>query len=371
VSTFLLTGATGGFAPFAARRLLERDDRLVLMARDAGALRSVADQLGAGVATFAGSASDPAACAAAVSLAVEQFGGIDGLVALAGAAPAPAPVAMAEPGAYTSMFEANVLTAAMASQAVVRQLSGPAWFVYMSSLLAKEPMPTMSPYAAAKAALNAWARGFSREVKDRDIRVNVIETSLIDTPKNRAQQPGMDYSQWVPAEQMADVVAFLTSEGAAAMLGGVIPVPGRFALIPAMMGGGGGPPPPAAGNGGAAKPESKRYALLYPFKPGRAEEAEELFRAGADPPPNAGGSTRLLATTVFRFGDTVVRSFEIEGSLDEAIEHMVIGAALSDLGVRLKPLLDEGVDLTTPEGLRHFFRTQLMEVVTDRVAPGR
>jgi len=64
----------------------------------------------------------------------------------------------------------------------------------------------------------------------------------------------------------------------------------------------------------------------------------------------------------------VVRTFEIEGDLDEAIEHMVIGSALSDLGARLKPLLDDSVDLTTPDGLRSFFRGNLMQIVTDRVA---
>jgi len=116
-------------------------------------------------------------------------------------------------------------------------------------------------------------------------------------------------------------------------------------------------------------PPSKRYALLYPFKPGRAEDVDELFRGGGDPPPQAGGATRLLSTTVFRKGDTVVRVFEIAGDLDEAIEHMARAAELSDMGKSLGDRLDDSVDLTTSEGIRAFFHGQLMEIVVDRSGP--
>jgi hypothetical protein len=233
----------------------------------------------------------------------------------------------------------------------------------------------MGPYAASKAALAAWVRALSREVKDRGVHANMIMTTLIDSPKTRGEHPGADYSQWVPVDDVAEMVAFLTSDAAGSMYGSVVPLLGKFALdAPAgaiVMGpppGVGGPPPGAGGPppGGG----SKRYALLYPFKPGKAEQAEELFQGGGDPPP-PGGGMRLLSTTVFRMGNTVVRTFEIEGDLDEAIEHMVKGAELSDLGSQLKPLMEDTVDLSTAEGLRHFFKSQMMEVVTDRVIPGK
>jgi hypothetical protein len=70
-------------------------------------------------------------------------------------------------------------------------------------------------------------------------------------------------------------------------------------------------------------------------------------------------------------GDTVVRTFEIDGSIEEAVENMVQAAELSDLGARLKPLMEEGVDPTTAEGLRRWFHSQMMEIVTDRAIPGR
>lgn len=111
-----------------------------------------------------------------------------------------------------------------------------------------------------------------------------------------------------------------------------------------------------------------RYALLYPFKAGMGRHAEEIFRQGGDPPQQAAGSVRLLSTTVFRKGDTVVRVFEIDGDLQQAIDHMVRATELSDTGTRLQPMLD-GVDLTSTEGLRHFFTDQMMDVLTHREVP--
>ena len=76
-------------------------------------------------------------------------------------------------------------------------------------------MPASAPYAAAKAALHAWVRALSREVKDRGVHANVIMTSRIDTPARRALFPDADYSTWVSGDDLA-ALASLTSRAAAA-----------------------------------------------------------------------------------------------------------------------------------------------------------
>jgi NAD(P)-dependent dehydrogenase (short-subunit alcohol dehydrogenase family) len=380
--TLMVTGATGGAAPDVARRLLDRGDRLLLVGRSAEALAAIEAELGGGdrVATFAGQVSDPAQADAAVAHGVERLGPLQGLINLAGSFRAGLPVAIAEPADYMALIEANLMVGAMASRAVLRQLSGEGWFVFVTAFLAREPMPTMGPLAASKAALEGWAKAFHLEVKDRGVHVNVLDVTLLDTPTARASRPGMDPSLCVSGEHFAQTIEFLTSDGGGAFYGGLVPLHGKFSIAGGPPPGAAGGPPPGAGGPGAGGPgggpppgaggpppaERKRYALFYPFKPGKAAESEPLFQAGGDPPQQAGATTRLLSTTVFRFGDTVVRTFEIEGDLEEAVEHMVIGSALSDLGVRLKPLMDESVDLTTPDGLRHFFTNNLMEIVTDR-----
>ena len=411
----LITGATGATGEFVARRLLERGDRLVLVGRNAGRLEELGAALnGDGrVETVAADVTDPGEAESAAARAKERFGRVDGLVALAGRFQAGTPTFLAEPDVYRDLYEANVLSAAMATRAVLRHLDAGGWLVYLSALLAEEPMPAMGPYAASKAALIAWARSLSREVMPRGIHANVVVTTLIDSPRNKDDQPGADRSGWVPVDQIAEVIAFLTSPGAEAMYGMVVPVHGKLALElppgttarggpppgvggppgggpppgmggpppgmggpPPGMGGPppgmGGPPPGMGGPPGDGPPTSqrKRFALLYPFRPGKAAEAEEFFRAGGDPPPQAPGGTRLISTTVFRKGDTIVRVFEIEGRLEDAVEQMVRAAELTDMGKTIQPLLVEGVDVTTEQGLRAWFQEQMMEIVTHRGAPG-
>lgn len=122
---------------------------------------------------------------------------------------------------------------------------------------------------------------------------------------------------------------------------------------------------PVEARGG--EPAVTRHALLYPLRPGTGDAADAIFQAGGDPPPQA-AATRLHSTTVFRYGDIVVRMFEITGDLDEAIGYLVRAAALRSTGRGLAEFLDEGIDLTGENGLRSFFHQQLMSVVTDRRA---
>jgi NAD(P)-dependent dehydrogenase (short-subunit alcohol dehydrogenase family) len=50
--------------------------------------------------------------------------------------------------------------------------------------------------------------------------------SVIDTPANRAAQPGADYSSWVAPERIARVIRFLCEDSSDAVSGGHIPVYG-------------------------------------------------------------------------------------------------------------------------------------------------
>lgn len=249
---FLITGATGATAPYVARTLLARGDRLLLTGRNAARLAELEAELcDDGIATLAADVAEPEQAAAAAAAVVERFGRVDGLVHLAGAFHAGTPVVAAGPDLYLDLYRANVLSAAMATQAVLRRMEGPGWLVYITSLLALEPMPTMAPYAASKSALLTWVKALAREVANRGIHANAVVSTLIDTPSLRAQRPDADHGQWVPAGDLADVVAFLTSPASGALYGSAVPAHGRFALYPppGALGAPNGPggPPATAG----------------------------------------------------------------------------------------------------------------------------
>ena len=85
----------------------------------------------------------------------------------------------------------------------------------------------MGAYAASKSGVLRLTEALAEETKDRGLTVNAVLPSIIDTPANRKDMPQADFSRWVAPEAVADVVAFLLSDGARAITGAGIPVMGR------------------------------------------------------------------------------------------------------------------------------------------------
>src|SRR3972149_10476698 len=72
-------------------------------------------------------------------------------------------------------------------------------------------------YAASKAAVLRLTEALSAEVREKNINVNAVIPSTIDTPTNREAQPNADTSKWVAPDAMAAVVLFLASDPAPAI----------------------------------------------------------------------------------------------------------------------------------------------------------
>jgi NAD(P)-dependent dehydrogenase (short-subunit alcohol dehydrogenase family) len=85
----------------------------------------------------------------------------------------------------------------------------------------------MAAYAASKAAVAAFTQALAAEVAARNILVNAIAPSIIDTPANRAAMPKADHGVWPKPEEIGATIAFLASPDNRVTTGGVVPVPGR------------------------------------------------------------------------------------------------------------------------------------------------
>jgi NAD(P)-dependent dehydrogenase (short-subunit alcohol dehydrogenase family) len=70
----------------------------------------------------------------------------------------------------------------------------------------------------------AFAAALHAEYHRDGVRVNTILPGVIDTPANRAAQPGADPGRWTAPADIADTVAFLCSPASAAVRGAQIPV---------------------------------------------------------------------------------------------------------------------------------------------------
>jgi len=85
----------------------------------------------------------------------------------------------------------------------------------------------MGAYTASKAGVAKFTEALAEELKDRNITVNAVLPSTIDTAANRADMPKADFSRWVTPQAIADVIVFLLSDQARAVTGALIPVSGR------------------------------------------------------------------------------------------------------------------------------------------------
>jgi NAD(P)-dependent dehydrogenase (short-subunit alcohol dehydrogenase family) len=85
----------------------------------------------------------------------------------------------------------------------------------------------LGAYSASKAAILRLTESLSEELKQKGATVNCVLPSTIDTPQNREAMPGADHSRWVPARDIAEVIAFLLSDSARSVTGALIPVYGK------------------------------------------------------------------------------------------------------------------------------------------------
>ncbi len=99
--------------------------------------------------------------------------------------------------------------------------------VLVSARATLQPGAGMGLYAASKAALNVLAQSLAEELRGTSITVNAVLPSIIDTPANRKDMPGADFSTWVTREQLSEILLRLTEPAADPIHGALIPVAGR------------------------------------------------------------------------------------------------------------------------------------------------
>jgi NAD(P)-dependent dehydrogenase (short-subunit alcohol dehydrogenase family) len=173
--------------------------------------------------------SDVAACGGAVEAAAKALGGIDALVNVAGGFRWET-VQGGSVDSWDALYTSNLRSAVVACQQVLpwllAQSSGR--IVNIGALAAHKAGLGMAAYAASKAGVAKLTESLAEELKDKDVTVNAVLPSIIDTPANRADMPDADASRWVTPVALARVIAFLLSEEAAPITGACIPVVGRM-----------------------------------------------------------------------------------------------------------------------------------------------
>jgi NAD(P)-dependent dehydrogenase (short-subunit alcohol dehydrogenase family) len=104
---------------------------------------------------------------------------------------------------------------------------GRGWIVGLASRTALQPPARLAAYASSKAGLIALTRSLSAETLSAGFHVNVIVTSTVDTPANRAAMGEKHAGNWVTADDIADTTLYLCSDQARSISGAAIEVYGK------------------------------------------------------------------------------------------------------------------------------------------------
>ena len=223
----MVTGAGGILGHAVAQAFRARGDRLLLLDRQVDALNARhADD--SDVAVVATDLLDAGQVAAALQVGEQRFGRIDTLCHLAGGFRMGDAVHETTAATFDFLMDINARTLLNVAAVLVPHLlqHGGGRVVTIGAGAALKGGAQMGAYSASKSSLIRLTEAMSAELKDRNIHVNCVLPSIIDTPDNRAAMPDADPARWVAPAALADVIAFLCSDAARAVHGAAIPVTG-------------------------------------------------------------------------------------------------------------------------------------------------
>ena len=244
----IVTGAAGGIGGATAKLFLELGAKVMLVARSADKLAATLDRLKplGDVAGSIADAADEAAFASGVAATVEQFGGLDILVANAGTEGALKPVDMLSVDEFEETMRTNVTGVWLSMKHCVAPLKarGGGSIIALSSIAGCIGFPAMAPYIASKHAVYGLVKTAALELGPSNIRVNAvgpgpIDNRMIDSLQNQLApddptalrsgiEAGIAMRRYGTNEEVAHLIAFLASDASSYCNGSIYMIDGGY-----------------------------------------------------------------------------------------------------------------------------------------------
>lgn len=168
-----------------------------------------------------------------VEATLKVFGRIDFLVNNAGNF-FQKPITDTTPDEFDEAVRANLRGAFLFSRAILPELRrrGGGRIVNVSSLLALIPGADVAAYACVKAGLIGFTKALARELHSDRINVNAVCPGAVTTGDKAIE---LEETRWALGEQLlprdvADVVAYLLTDGGSQITGAAIEIPGTTGI---------------------------------------------------------------------------------------------------------------------------------------------
>ena len=159
---------------------------------------------------------------------VAEIGRVDVLANIAGGFTMGDTVETTSDETWDFMYNLNARTVFNTVRAVVPQMieRQRGKIVNIGALNALSGVGRMAAYSASKSVVIRLTESLADELKAKNVNVNCVLPSIIDTPRNREDMPKANFSAWVTPQAMAKVVLFLASTDADPIHGASLPVTG-------------------------------------------------------------------------------------------------------------------------------------------------
>jgi NAD(P)-dependent dehydrogenase (short-subunit alcohol dehydrogenase family) len=241
----VITGGSSGIGLATAKRLVEEGAHVVITGRREKELKEAVTLIGKNVTTVTGDVSRLEDLDRLYAVVKEKHGHIDVLFANAGAGTI-APLALATEAHFDQTFDVNVKGLFFTVQKALPLFKDGGSIILNSSVSNVKGLAGFTAYAASKAAVRNFARGWTMELKDRNIRVNCMSPGAIETPAlatttgltaEQAEQAVAQFTSQIPMgrrgkpEEIAAVVVFLASDESSYITGVDLAVDGGMAQI--------------------------------------------------------------------------------------------------------------------------------------------
>ncbi|WP_247000113.1 SDR family oxidoreductase [Halosolutus gelatinilyticus] len=162
-----------------------------------------------------------------VSTIVDEHGRIDHLLNIAGTWRGGDPIEETPVSEFDMLVDINLKTAFLASKHSLPHLQeSEGSIVGVSARSSLSGGEGDGPYRITKAGIRLLTETLAEENRGA-VRANCVMPSVIDTPANREMMPDADHESWVDPGDIADVMAFLCSDGASVTSGAAVPVYGE------------------------------------------------------------------------------------------------------------------------------------------------